>query len=180
MTQLTFRPVTKARWPDFEKLFESRGAPKTCWCMTWRARGIEDRQRRGAQRKQAMKERIREGTRVGLLGYLDGEPVAWCSIAPRDTYRDLGGPEKPMKEVWSLVCFFLKRELRGNDYSTQMIDAAIAYARAHDAAILEAYPVDPGSPSFRFMGYVPMFEKAGFTHVGDAGSRRHVMRLELR
>jgi hypothetical protein len=29
------------------------------------------------------------------------------------------------------------------------------------------------------MGFVAAFEKAGFTHVGAAGSRRHVMRLTL-
>ena len=29
------------------------------------------------------------------------------------------------------------------------------------------------------MGFMPAFEKLGFTEVGTAGSRRHVMRLDL-
>jgi hypothetical protein len=43
----------------------------------------------------------------------------------------------------------------------------------------EAYPVAPDSPSYRFMGFVPMFEKARFVEIGTAGTRRHVMRLSL-
>jgi hypothetical protein len=29
-----------------------------------------------------------------LLGYIDGDPIAWCSIAPRSTYRPLGARMK--------------------------------------------------------------------------------------
>ena len=44
---------------------------------------------------------------------------------------------------------------------------------------VEAYPVDPDSPSFRFMGWVSVFKAAGFREVGRAGTRRHVMRLKV-
>ena len=37
------------------------------------------------------------------------------------------------------------------------------------------FPVDPDSPSYRFMGFVRFFEAAGFREVGRAGSRRHVI-----
>lgn len=60
-----------------------------------------------------------------------------------------------------------------------MITAAIAYAKKRKADILEAYPVAPSSPSYRFMGFVPAFEGFGFVEVGKAGTRRHVMRLTL-
>jgi hypothetical protein len=56
----------------------------------------------------------RRGVPVGRLGYLDGKPVAWCSIAPRSTYRELGGPPQAAGEnVWSLVCFLVTRAYRG-------------------------------------------------------------------
>jgi hypothetical protein len=45
--------------------------------------------------------------------------------------------------------------------------------------VVEAYPVDADSPSYRFMGFVAPFEKAGFREVGRAGTRRHVMRRSL-
>jgi hypothetical protein len=34
---LRFEEVTPERWADFESLFESKGGPKNCWCMVWRA-----------------------------------------------------------------------------------------------------------------------------------------------
>jgi hypothetical protein len=45
--------------------------------------------------------------------------------------------------------------------------------------VVEAYPVDADSPSYRFMGFVPVFAEAGFAEVGREGKRRHVMRLRL-
>ena len=57
-----------------------------------------------------------------------------------------------------------------------LVDAAIAHAKAQGAAVVEAYPVDADSPSYRFMGFRPMFEAAGFSAVGAVGSRRTVMR----
>jgi GNAT superfamily N-acetyltransferase len=173
--------VTKAKWPEFEALFEFKGAPSYCWCMAWRATPDEVRAApRGSDRKPLMRKRIESGTTVGLLGYLEGEPVAWVSIAPRETYRDLGGPdEKPGDTIWSLACMYVHRAHRGKGLGNQLIDAARAYAKKRGGTILEAYPVDPKSPSYRFMGFVPAFERLGFKEVGKAGSRRHVMRLEL-
>jgi GNAT superfamily N-acetyltransferase len=182
VTDLIFHPVDPDRWSDFEQLFESRGGPKSCWCMVWRARGSETKRTKGVERKGAIEGRIRSGTPVGLLGYLDGVPVAWCSVGPRPTYRPLGGPAvecEPEASVWSIACFFTKRTLRGQGLTAQMIHAAIQYARSGGAEVLEAYPVDRSSPSYRFMGFVGAFEAAGFRHLGLAGARRHVMRFDL-
>jgi len=130
-----------------------------------------------------MRRNLCEGIPIGLLGYSDGEPVAWCSIAPRATYRNLGGltstSESP-EEVWSLVCFFIRREFRGKGLTKRIIEAAVKHAAKHGAKVVEAYPVEPGSPSYRFMGYLPTFSAAGFHEVGRAGIRRRVMRRELR
>ena len=178
---LTFREVDRATWPDMQRLFESRGGPKYCWCMVWRANAEEARRTDGASRKVAMVRRVDAGTPVGLLGYLDGEPVAWCSIAPRETYRPLGGIEAaPGERVWSIACFFVIRDLRGAGITARLIEAAVAHARTRGATVVEAYPVDPDSPSYRFMGFVSSFAAAGFREVGRAGTRRHVMRLDLR
>lgn len=130
-----------------------------------------------------MRSRVADGGPVGILGYLEGEPVAWCSIAPRPTYRRLGGPDDfadAPDKVWSLVCFFVKRQLRGRGATEQLLMAAIEEARRSGAKIVEAYPVDPQSPSYRFMGFVDTFRRADFKEVGTAGLRRHVLRLALR
>jgi GNAT superfamily N-acetyltransferase len=180
MQNIRFHEVDVSRWDDFERLFESRGGPRSCWCMVWRAGA---KTAKGPDRKAAMRRYVGEGVPIGLLGYSSGQPVAWCSIAPRTTYRDLGGPtnisEFP-EDVWSLVCFFIRRDLRGKGLTKRIIEAAVQHAAKRGAKVVEAYPVEPGSPSYRFMGYLPTFSAAGFHEVGRAGTRRHVMRRELR
>lgn len=180
--KLAFREVDNNNWRDFERLFAARGGPKSCWCMVWRATTAEARTTDGKGRKAAIHSRVRNGIPIGLLGYLAEEPVAWCSIAPRATYRPLGGPDDfgdAPHAVWSLACFFIRRDLRKKGVGGELLEAAIAHARRKGGKVVEAYPVDPDSPSYRFMGFVSLFERAGFKAIGRAGTRRHVMRLSL-
>lgn len=129
-------------------------------------------------RKIYLRERVDRKIPIGLLGYEKDIAVAWCSIAPRETYQRLGGDEsKP--EVWSLVCFYIKKEFRDKGLLDQLIEEAKKYARRNGARYLEAYPVKPDSPSYRFMGFISSFEKAGFEFVKTAGTRRHVMIYKL-
>jgi GNAT superfamily N-acetyltransferase len=178
--RITFHPVDDARWPDFARLFESRGGPKSCWCMLWRQTLEEAKHTDGASRKAAMAARVTAGVPVGLLGYLDGEPVAWCSVAPRSTYRRLVRDGGSDDGVWSIACLFVVRRLRGLGLAPIIIRAAVSQARAQGASVVEAYPVDADSPSYRFMGFVPVFERAGFREIGREGRRRHVMQLALK
>ena len=180
--RLRFREVTKETWKDFERLFESTGAPKYCWCMAWRADRDEVKHADGASKKKQLRQRVRAGVPVGLIGLLDDEPIAWCSIAPRTTYRDLGGITREGEDpgrIWSVVCFFVKRAHRGSGTVRALLREAERHARKRGATALEGYPVDPDSPSYRFMGFKPVFDAARFTEVGRAGTRRYVMRKEL-
>lgn len=126
-----------------------------------------------------MAKRIAAGTPIGLLGYIDEEPVAWCSIAPRSRYRRLVEDGSSDEGVWSLACFFVIRRLRRQGITQRIIAAAVGHAKSKGAKVVEAYPVAPDSPSYRFMGFVPAFENAGFTEAGRAGSRRYVFRLQV-
>ena len=177
---LIFRAVTKDSWRDFETLLESRGGPKSCWCMIWRVTAEESKHTDGKSRKAFMHQRVSQGTPVGILGYLYGQPVAWCSIAPKKGYRNLTDKHPTETEnVWSLVCYYVKREHRSKGFFKQMTKAAISYAQENGAVAIEAYPVEPNSPSYRFMGFVQTFEEIGFKEIGRAGSRRHIMTLNV-
>ena len=178
--RLVVRQVTSERWADFERLFEAKGGPKYCWCMAWRATPEEAKHSDDSRRKAAMAARVKDGVPVGLLGYLEEQPVAWCSIAPRSTYRRLVSNGTPDEGVWSIVCFFVLKQHRGAGFTKRMLTAALKHARQYGAKVVEAYPVDEDSPSYRFMGFVPMFEEAAFHEVGREGSRRHVMQRKLR
>ena len=180
LVAMDFRPVTPERWPDLARLFDGRGGPKYCWCMVWRAwpTGVE----RSRDSKRAEMERtVLSGTPVGILAYVEGEPVAWCSVAPRETYRKLGGGDYPPgTNVWSIVCFFVQSTQRGRGMAARLLDAACAEAAAAGADVVEGYPVDHDSPSYKFMGTCSTFLAAGFEETGRVGTRRHVMRRWLR
>jgi len=178
--RLAFRAVDRDTRPDFERFFEAPGAPKYCWCMVWRRSAAEAKHHDGESRRRQMMARLDADTPVGLLAYAGAEPVGWVSIAPRETYRTLGGPPAaPGESVWSLACFFVPRRLRGRGMTRRLIAAAVDHARENGATVVEAYPVEVAAPSYRFMGFVPTFAAAGFVEVGRAGNRRHVMRLAL-
>jgi GNAT superfamily N-acetyltransferase len=175
-TSLCIRPVEPKLWLDFERLFEERGGPKNCWCMVWRDYGRSEDANDKDSRKAGMRARIVSGAPVGLLAYLDDEPVAWCSVAPRHSFKTSldGKAAATTADSWSLTCLFVKRAHRGTGVSDRLIEAAIDYARSGGATRLEAYPVDPESPSYRFCGFVGQFDRHGFVDEGRVGTRRHL------
>lgn len=180
MARLTFRPVDETTLSAFEAFFDMPGAPKYCWCMAFRRMPEEVKEASSANSRKQMLRRIRDGVPVGLLAVENGETVGWVSVAPRATFRNLKGPpEAEGESVWSISCFFVPRARRGDGLGRKLIAGAVAHAEASGATVVEAYPVDPDSPSYRHMGFVPVFAAAGFTDLGKAGKRRHVMRLVL-
>jgi GNAT superfamily N-acetyltransferase len=71
------------------------------------------------------------------------------------------------RPVWSIVCFVVGRTARGQGVAAALLDAAIDYATANGATMLEGYPVDVPAgeriPSANvYKGTLAMFERAGF------------------
>ena len=77
-------PVTKGRWQDLVELFD-RPIVRTCFCMFYRKSGDTGA---GSANRKAMKALVDDGTVPGLIGYVDGVPVAWVSLGPREGYAD--------------------------------------------------------------------------------------------
>ena len=65
------------------------GKFRYCSCMRWRMTSTEYRRSTQEERGAALEGLVRQGTPVGVLAYEEGEPLAWCSIAPRETYAAL-------------------------------------------------------------------------------------------
>lgn len=143
--------------------------------------------RKGLRNKQAMKRIVQRGEEPGLLAYHRGEPVAWCSVGPREVFpvlersRVLGRVDD--KPVWSVVCFFVAKGYRKKGMTACLLKAAAAYARRHGAAILEGYPVEPKqgrtADAFVYTGLASAFRRAGFEEVARRSETRPVMRLSL-
>jgi len=177
-SDINVRPVDKTNWIDFETLFQNKGGPNYCWCMAWRTTKEELKQNNPTSRKKYIHQRVSGNIPIGLLAYSHNEPIGWCSVAPRESYQRLGGNEA-LKDVWSIVCFFIRKEYRNRGLVEIFIGSAKKYAKRNGAKYLEAYPVEKDSPSYRFMGYVQTFERNGFKFIKKAGTRRNVMCCEL-
>src|SRR4051812_21966406 len=83
---LSFQALTPERWSDLETLFGSRGACGGCWCMTWRLRRRDFVLCKGDANKQAFRDIVEGDERPGVLAYAGGEPIGWCSVAPRPVF----------------------------------------------------------------------------------------------
>lgn len=183
MPPLDFKPLTAERWPDLVALFEHHGNPGYCWCLTWRLTSKAYRQLDSAGRRKTLESLVEAGVPTGILAYAGGEPIGWCSIAPRETYARLEKSTTLKRldaaPVWSVVCFFVKRTQRGQGVSLQLLKAAVAYAQLQGARIIEGYPVEPDR-SYRFMGAPSIFEQAGFQMVATASNGRPIVRYQVK
>jgi GNAT superfamily N-acetyltransferase len=130
-------------------------------------------------RRAAIEGLASSGRQIGLLGFDDKTPVAWVSIAPRGHFDASLAPDAGDPGLWSLTCFFIRADHRRQSGFAALLSAAESHARAAGASAIEAYPVAPDSPSYRFSGFVPSFEKAGYVATGRIGQRRHVVQKML-
>jgi GNAT superfamily N-acetyltransferase len=184
--RLVFKAVTMREWEDLEVLFghmEQAG----CWCMWWRIKRAQFNEQYGEGNRQALKAIVESGQVPGILAYLEEEPIAWCSVAPREDFSvlDRSPTLKRVDDrpVWSIVCFFVLQTFRGQGMMEALIRAAIDYAGGQGARIVEAYPVIPEeskNPSQQvYTGVASTFERMGFQEVARRSRVRSIMRYEI-
>jgi len=170
---MQFYPVTPERLSDLARFSEQHGKFRYCSCMRWRMRSTEFQRSTKEDRVAALEGTVRLGEPVGILAYSEGEPVGWCSIAPRQTYQALEKyralPRLDEAPVWSVVCFFVDRHVRRQGVTLGLLQAAVEYARSHGAKVIEGYPVEPGPRLYTYMGSPSTFRRAGFRDVTPAG-----------
>lgn len=189
-SRFVVHPLTPARWPDVEAVFQARGCAqaRNCWCMYYRESGTAPPrppgQTLGQARRAALKALVDAGRPVGLIGYRGKQPVGWVSLGPRPDYAKLQRSPvmKPVdaQPVWSIVCFVVPAEFRGQGVARELLAAAVAWAKRQGVKLLEAYPVDkPGraGDDTMWFGAKSMFDAAGFDEVARRKPQRPVVRL---
>jgi ribosomal protein S18 acetylase RimI-like enzyme len=188
--KLTVRPLTRERWPDLEALFNAKGCSvaRGCWCMYYRRSGSRGPLPAGTTRAKANRAELEalvgSGEPPGLIGYRGKVPVGWVSLGPRDDYAKLRRSPvmKAVDElrVWSIVCFVVPSQYRGQGVARALLDGAIAYAKKRGVALLEAYPVDKRGRSnddSMWFGAKSMYDAAGFEEVARRKPNRPIVRI---
>jgi len=187
-SDLEFYPLTPERWADFEKLFGKHGACGGCWCMWWRLKRSEFEHQKGEGNRRAMKRIVDSGEIPGILAYDNNQPIAWCSVAPRNAYPTLERSRTLKrvddKPVWSIACFFVAKPFRGKGITRKLLGAAMEYVQKQGGKIVEGYPVDPKKSripdAFAYTGLASAFRKAGFVEVVRRSETRPIMRYTIK
>jgi GNAT superfamily N-acetyltransferase len=185
--RIDVRPATPARWDDLVELFvrpgPRGGKPFTdgCWCQFWHLRGKAYDAGWGESNRQRLERQVRSRRAPGLLAFLDGEPIGWCRLGPREEFERLEASRALARvddeEVWSVVCFSVYPDAKRRGIASALLHAACAHAAGAGARILEGYAARPEHPNIdSYTGYLPMFLAAGFERVADGGRRTIVRR----
>lgn len=153
--------------------------------MAWRLPRAEFNRNKGETNRQALRELVRKAPAPGVLAYADGKPVGWCAVAPREAYPALGRSRilKPVdrQPVWSISCLFVEKSYRRQGLSTQIIQAAAAFAKTQGAKIVEGYPqvvVGYLPAAFIWTGLEQSFLNAGFIEVARRSPKRPILRSQ--
>lgn len=178
--RLEFHPVTVDRLQDLARFSEQHGKFRYCSCMRWRMRSTDYQRSTKEDRVAALESLVCQGIPVGILAFLKGDPVGWCSVAPRETYEALERSRALRRlddePVWSVVCFFVDRHVRRTGLTLGLLRAAVAYARSQGATIIEGYPIEPTEKLYTYMGSPSTFEEVGFRDVTPPGQARKIVR----
>lgn len=185
ISELTFEPLNRANWAQFVQLFGERGACGNCWCMYYRLTKADYNEGKAENgNKEAMQELVMNNRPTGILGFYEGEAIAWCAFAPREDFIKLEKSRVHKRiddqRVWSIPCFFIDKKFRGQGILVELIKAVIRYASENGIRIIEAYPTIPTTErlpdSFAWIGLYKSFERAGFEIVDRTSKNRPMVR----
>jgi GNAT superfamily N-acetyltransferase len=188
MGTITVRPADQVPWADVEALFRSAADPARCWCQRYKMAPRESWASFPAEERAA---RLQDEP-GGLLAYVDGEPVGWCAVEPRNAYPRLvlrtrvawDGRDEDRADgsVWAVTCFVTRPGRRRRGISRALARAAVDHARERGARAVEGYPMISAAGSLPVELHVGLrgaFEAAGFRQVSHPTERRVVMRIDL-
>jgi GNAT superfamily N-acetyltransferase len=185
--QVKFETLTAVNWPLFEQLMGEKGGCGGCWCMYFRLPDKDFKQNKHAGNKSMMHQLVKAAKPVGLMAIYKNEAIGWVALSPReDLYRiERSRTLKRIddKQVWSVSCFFIKKEYRKKGLSQLLIKAVITYAHKNNIATLEAYPVIPyaakSADVFLWTGILSAFTDNGFKVVKASGRSKTMVRLTI-
>jgi GNAT superfamily N-acetyltransferase len=186
-------PLTPDTFPALVELFSAGGDPRWCWCQFWRKPGSNWSNTSADENRRDLEALAGMEPAPGLVALRDGVAIGWVGLGPKEAFPRLERsrviPNLPGDGVWSINCFVVARAARRSGVATALLEAAVAYAAAHGARLVEGYPVATAGtriPSASvYTGTAGMFERAGFevasetTSKASGGTPRLLVRTRL-
>ncbi len=186
---LTVAPAGEALFDDVQTIFGTRGQAARCQCQAYRMGWYDQKSDNVQGRRELLRDQVSEGH--GVLAYLDGEPVGWCSLAPRRDYTYLRQTtwkgrheDKDDASIWAATCFVIRAGFRRQGVSRALVGGTIDVARDAGARSIEAYPMKPAAGKDipwgeLHVGKLSSFLEAGFRVVHVPSLRRAIVRYDF-
>jgi GNAT superfamily N-acetyltransferase len=184
---LSFKELAATNWKQYEELMGEKGGCGNCWCMYFRLPYKIFQENKPDGNKKLIKKLVNNDMLLGLIAFMNKKPFGWIALAPREDYIRIESSRVfkriDDKPVWSITCFFIKKEYRRMGLSHQLIKGAVDFAKKKKIKILEAYPAIPYNEKvphpFLWVGVLSSFIKNGFKIVKQSSKSRAMVRLEL-
>lgn len=186
---ITLQPVSEAVFTDVQTVFGDRGQAARCQCQGYRLGWHAQHSDNVPGRRELLRDQVAEGH--GLLARLDGEPVGWCSLAPRSDYPYLRkttwtgrAEDRDDPGIWAVTCFVTRAGFRRQGVSRALVAGTIELARDRGARAVEAYPMKPAPGKDvtwgeLHVGALSAFLAAGYRIVHAPSLRRAVVRYDF-
>jgi GNAT superfamily N-acetyltransferase len=189
--RIAVHAATRDRWDDIVRVFESGAIANRCWCQWIRKTQRQAREDGPEGNRQSLRALVDEGGVPGMIAYVRGVPVGWCSVGPKSSFGRLrrsraltpaDGHPSP-ENTWATLCFYVVPGYRSHGVSRALLRAAVRFADRSGAAAFEVYPVRTEgnriSNDSAYPGTEQMCRGEGFEEVPSAapgGSSQMIVR----
>ena len=193
MANITIEPATADRFDDAQHALTGGGDGRSCQCQWWTITNAEFQRTPIEQRREMLRDEMQAAPPPALIAYVDGEAAGWVRVGPRTRQIRLGRTrnftahsEEPWDDdsVWAVSCFVVRKEFRRQGLNARLLDAAVDFARAGGARVIEAYPMDPDAGkkipvNDLYHGVLSTFEQAGFREIARPKPFLAIVALDL-
>lgn len=173
IADVTVHLMTEDRVDDWLRFFDHdafAGNPDwaSCYCLEPHVPATPELpERLWRDTRATVAGRLRGGTTVGYLAYVDGRAVGWVNASLRSDYAlyqgvDAGGPTP--RSVIGVSCFIIAPPFRRHGVASALLDRVIADAPGRAASWIESYPHNEPerTDAGHFRGPRSMYEARGF------------------
>lgn len=190
---MTVQVVPASGQLDFASVcdvFGLRGDASRCFCQFFDERAGSFSPNR--DRNRSLLQRQLKTETPGLIALDGGRPIGWVQVGPLERYARFCRAMKygkttpsPPSGAWAVTCFVVPPEDRHAGVSTELLRAAVTYARDSGAACLDAHPVDTRSKNGTtrsdelYVGVLTTFTRQGFRVISRPTERRPAVRKRL-
>jgi GNAT superfamily N-acetyltransferase len=193
MSEIVVAPATAQRFDAVEHALTGGGDGRSCQCQWWMLTSREYSDSTLPQRTELLRREVQSERPPGLVAEVDGTAAGWVRVGPRTTHPRLArtrlyGPasSEPWDDesAWTISCFSVRREFRGQGVMDALLAAAIPFARDRGARVIEAYPIDTdvsdADANDLYRGVLRTFLDAGFVETARPRPDRTIVALHLR